>query len=370
MMVDTLLRAEGDILNVSRKFLGKLLKERIVDYLLVPQEICHGRTLTQTLVKDPDHLVSANPFSPVMAMNSATIVSQLTADNPDKKLGVVIKPCEIRAFIELVKLGKARRENLLIIGTDCLGTYEVEDYARYIDGKESADEGKGAQALAEMLRNIEKSDTELPIPLRSACRICNAITPALADITLSLFGIEDGIFIGLQAELAEKLSLEVQETPGRQEAIAGVVNRRTAVREKVFTEFRKKMGTITDFADALATCSRCYACQSACPICYCRVCFFRTKTFEPESERYFRWAEREEVLRMPPEILLYHLTRLNHVAISCVGCGMCESTCPRDLPLATIFQAVGDAVQKELHYEPGKSLEHKIPIATFKEAEV
>ena len=370
MMVDTLLRAEGDILNASRIFLGKLLRERIVDYLLVPQEISHGRTLAQTLVKDPDHLVSANPFSPVMAMNSATIVSQLTADNLDKKLGVVVKPCEIRAFIELVKLGKASRENLIIIGTDCLGTHEVEDYARYIDGKEGPEEEKGAQALAEMLRNIEKSDTELPIPLRSACRICNAITPSLADITLSLFGIEDGIFISLHAELAEKLRLEVKETLGRQEAIAGVVDRRTTVREKVFTEFREKMGTLSDFADALATCSRCYACQSACPICYCRVCFFRTKTFEPESERYFRWAEHEDVVRMPSEILLYHLTRMNHMAASCVGCGMCESACPRDLPLLTIFQAVGDRVQKELHYEAGRSLEQPIPIATFKEAEV
>ena len=349
MMVDAVIGAEGDVLNTSRGFLGKLLREQIVDYLLVPQEIAHGRTITQTLVKDPNHLGRANPFSPVMAMNSATIVSQLTSDNLDKKLGVVLKPCEIRAFVELVKLGKARRENLLIIGTDCLGTYEVEDYARYIDGKEGPDEVKGAQALAEMLRNIETSDTELPIPLRSACRMCNAITPSVADINFSLFGIRDGIFVALQAELAGKLSLEVKETPGRQEAIAAVVNRRTAVREKVFTEFREKMGTITDFADALATCSRCYACQSACPICYCRICFFRTKTFEPESERYFRWAEHEDVVRMPSEILLYHLTRMNHMAASCVGCGMCESTCPRALPFLNIFSAVVDRVPTHIH---------------------
>lgn len=129
------------------------------------------------------------------------------------------------------------------------------------------------------------------------------------------------------------------------------------------------METVNDFADVLATCTRCYACQSACPICYCRICFFRTETFEPESERYFRWAEKEDALRMPTEILLYHLTRMNHISASCVGCGMCESACSRHLPLTTIFTTVAHDVQEDLQYQPGMSLEDEIPISAFKEPE-
>jgi formate dehydrogenase subunit beta len=136
MKVEVALKIEGDTLKAVRNFLAILLKERIVDFLLVPQEISHGRSLVQTLVKDAAHLDRANPFSPVMPMNSATIVSQLTADKPGKRLGVVLKPCEIRALIELTKLGQANLEDLVIIGTDCLGTYEVEDYARVIEGME------------------------------------------------------------------------------------------------------------------------------------------------------------------------------------------------------------------------------------------
>jgi len=220
-----------------------------------------------------------------------------------------------------------------------------------------------------MHQSTNKSDAGMPIPLRLACRICNAIIPPLSDIVLSLFGTDDGVIISLENELAEKLGLEVKESSGRGDVVAEVSNRRSTLRDKVFTEFREKMETVHDFADALATCTHCYACQSACPICYCRICFFRTETFEPESERYFRWAEKEDALRMPTEILLYHLTRLNHVSASCVGCGMCESGCPRGLPLTTIFKAVGDSVQQELNYEPGRSTEDEIPIITYREVE-
>jgi hypothetical protein len=48
---------------------------------------------------------------------------------------------------------------------------------------------------------------------------------------------------------------------------------------------------------------------------------------------------------------------------------MCESSCPHDLPLTTIFKTVGDGVQKKLNYEPGRSTEDEIPIFKFKEVE-
>ena len=372
MKVEAVLKAEGgNILGALQNFLSKLLEEGVVDYLLVPLEISHGRTLAQTLVKDRAHLDRANPFSPVMPVSSAGIVSQLTIDQSGKKLGAVLKPCEIRALIELVKLGQASLENLVIIGTDCLGTYEVEDYAKLIDKMVGAAEEKGARVLAKMRQSIAKPDTKpLPISLRPACKMCNSFTPLLADITLGLFGMEDGISTSLESELAEKLGLEVKETPSRQEAIAQLLDSCNQAREQVFAQFRERMETIVDFADCLDTCTLCYACSSACPICYCRVCFFRTDTFEPESERYYRWAERGGALRMPTEILLYHLTRLNHVAVSCCGCGMCESACPRKLPLTTIFQTVGDGVQKALDYVPGRSLEEEIPLATIPEVKV
>ena len=369
MNITTILAVEaGDILGALRRFLADLLEKQIVDVLLVPQEIAQGRSLVQTLVQDPAYLSRANPLSPVMPVNSAILVSQLTADKPQRKVGAVLRSCEIRALIELVKLRQADMENLTIIGIDCLGTYEVADYARLIDEMEGVAEEKGALVVAELQRRIAEGGAEpLPIPLRPACQICEFPTPRGADITLGLIGVEDGILITLESELAAKLGLAEGEAPDRDKAIAKLVDVRSGARDRAFAEFRQQTKSITEFADQFATCIGCYNCAVACPICFCKECFFRTATFEPESERYFRWAERAGALRMPTEILLFQLTRLNHMVASCVGCGLCESACPSRLPLTVIFRAVGEGVQKMLRYVPGRSLEDELPVATFKE---
>lgn len=362
MKISTILAVEdGDILGTLRRFLASLLEKHVVDALLVPQEIAHGRSLVQTLVQDPAYLSGANLLSPVMPVNSATLVSQLTIDKPHQKLGVVLRSCEIRALIELVKLQQANLENVTIIGIDCLGTYEVNAYARLIDEMEGAVEEKAARVVAELKKQVEEAKPS-SIPLRPACQMCESPIPHGADITLGLIGVEGEIVITLESELAKKLGLVEGETPNREDAIAKLVEVRSKARDKAFTEFREGVKDITGFADKFATCILCYGCSMACPICYCKECFLRTETFRPESERYFDWAERKGALKMPTDVLLYQLTRLNHMVASCVGCGMCESACPSKIPLATIFRAVGEGVQKMLDYTPGRSLEDELPL--------
>jgi formate dehydrogenase subunit beta len=363
---------EGDVLGALRGFLGALLENQIVDALLVPLEIGQGRSLAQTLVQDPAYLSGANPLSPVMPINSAILVSRLTGDRPSQKVGVVLRSCEIRALIELVKLQQANLDNLTIIGVDCLGTYEVDDYARLIGEIEGPAEERGAQVVAEMRQRIEEGSAESSAaPLRTACQICEFPTPVGADITLALIGVENGILVTLDDVLASKLGFMEGEAPQREQAVSTLVQARTAARDQAFTEFREATESIADFADQFATCIRCYTCSVACPICFCKECVFRTETFEPESERYFRGMQRKGALRMPSETLLYQLTRLNHMVASCVGCGMCESACPNDLPLTVIFRSVGDGVQEMLDYTPGRSLEDELPpLAIFREGEL
>ncbi len=73
---------------------------------------------------------------------------------------------------------------------------------------------------------------------------------------------------------------------------------------------------------------------------------------------------------MPSDTLIFHLTRLSHMATSCVGCGMCESACPSGLPVSSLFSLIGSQLQDMFDYVPGKDPEEEAPVSVFKEEEL
>jgi formate dehydrogenase (coenzyme F420) beta subunit len=83
------------------------------------------------------------------------------------------------------------------------------------------------------------------------------------------------------------------------------------------------------FEKLLAQFDRCIACRNCievCPICNCVECLTKEGFVVPKNE-------------LPPDPM-FHLTRLMHVAPSCVNCGQCQYSCPMEIPLATITHMV------------------------------
>jgi formate dehydrogenase subunit beta len=364
--------AEGDTLGALQSFLGRLLTEDIVDALLVPQKLPTGDNVVPALIRDPAKLAGVDPIAPVMPVIAAKAVSNVTATEHSERLAAVLRSCELRALIELVKLQQASLDNVILIGVDCLGTYEVTDYAKLIEA--------GVDPTAEVLARAAEGQLTAHegYQFRAACRMCEKPFPGgpdvyRPDITVGLLGVDPGkqILIEANDDLAEKLGLEAAEAPAeREEIIDRLIAERTAERDRVFAAFRERVTGMDGLLAEFSTCIRCYNCMGACPICYCKECIFRTPTFDHVSPQYFRWAERKGSIRLPTDTLLFHLTRLNHMATSCVGCGMCESACPSELPVALIFRAVGQETQAIFDYHPGRSLEEEVPVATFREDEL
>jgi formate dehydrogenase subunit beta len=353
-----------------QRFLGQLLTEDIVDALLVPQKLPAGDNVVPTLIRDPAKLAGVDPIAPVMPVIAAQAVSNVTATEHGERLAAVLRSCELRAVIELVKLQQASLEDVILIGVDCLGTYEVTDYAKLIEA--------GVDPTAEALANAAEGQLTVHegYQLRAACRMCEKPVPGSPDvyrpdITIGFLGVDPSqqILIEIKDALADKLGLEAAEDPsagsgqapaGRKEVIERLIAERTAERDRVFAAFQEQVTGIDGLLAEFSTCIRCYNCMGACPICYCKECIFRTPT----------WAERKGSIRLPTDTLLFHLTRLNHMATSCVGCGMCESACPSELPVALIFRAVGQETQAVFDYHPGRSLEEDVPVSTFREDEL
>jgi formate dehydrogenase subunit beta len=45
---------------------------------------------------------------------------------------------------------------------------------------------------------------------------------------------------------------------------------------------------------------------------------------------------------------------------------MCTEACPSELPVGMVFRAIGQRVQSDFEYVPGRSLEDPLPLVTFK----
>ncbi|KKL81361.1 hypothetical protein LCGC14_1995550 [marine sediment metagenome] len=126
-----------------------------------------------------------------------------------------------------------------------------------------------------------------------------------------------------------------------------------------------------DFLEAISSlCINCHNCRAVCPICYCKQCVFDGEVFKYTIEKYLTWSGKKGVLPMPADKLLFHLTRMSHVATSCVACGQCEAACPNGIPLGRIYQKISTAAQEALGYEAGRSLDEELPLTTFREDEL
>ncbi len=357
----------GDITGTVRGFLEKLLEKKAVDALLVPVEVPSKKNVVQTMVTDIAQLADVSPLAPVMPVNTAKIISSVTkVAASTKKVGVILRSCELRALVEMVKLKQADMNNIVTIGIDCFGTYSVTDYAVFSQEHDTP--------AGEYLKKAASGTDTL---LRPACKICQYPYPLTADMTIGLFGlpIEKEILVhsGTKEgdQVFEALGLDGEADPAkRDEALSALKSERQKLKEEFLAQVQQEAGGLDNMLSVLSACVACHNCRIACPICYCRECLLDSPTFvEWEAEKYLDWASRKGALRLPADSLLFHLVRMNHMGASCVACGLCEDACPNSIAVYKLFCLAGSRVQETFEYTPGRSADDELPLTAFKEEE-
>jgi formate dehydrogenase subunit beta len=356
------------IKEAINSFLESLLEKNLVSALLVPREVPSKDIVVQSLMTNSNGLKEVNIISPVLPVSSARIISEMTRLSSYKNpVGVVLRSCEIRALIELVKLKQASLDNLLIIGVDCLGTYSVSDYQNLCK--------QGNSPSDELLRKFKEGGGE-DTKLRKACQVCEYPIPSNADLVIGLVGVDFEKNILLKSctekgeKILEKFSFPEFNQSKREEPVSKYLSKKIEQRDTLFSEMKRELNGWENLLSILSTCIHCHNCMRVCPICYCRECFFESPTFEFDSEKYLMWAKRKGSIKMPRDTTLFHLGRMSHMATSCVGCGLCEQACPSNIPLLKIFKTVSYNVQQIFNYVPGRDLEEPLPLTTFKEDEL
>jgi formate dehydrogenase subunit beta len=81
-------------------------------------------------------------------------------------------------------------------------------------------------------------------------------------------------------------------------------------------------------------------------------------------------ADKRGGIALPTDKLLFHLGRMSHMNLSCIGCGACEDACTMDVPVAQIFNYMAEKIQQMFNYVPGRKTDERIPVLTYQEDEL
>jgi formate dehydrogenase subunit beta len=359
MTVFALPNTDGTLSGALAGFFEKLLAEKLVDGILAAAPTPYSPLPMPILFTDPAQVKTATPLAPAAPFNAARQAASVTRHETGRRLALVLRPCEIRALIELAKLKQCDLGNTVIIGIECLGRMENSVFLDNISRS------------SELSENFYR-DPALQELICPACKACTRFLPERGDINVCLMGMDKTSRIGLTADTDEGSRLLTQSgietgiAPDQRTArIDEMKTKRNNARMLFIEAVREKTDAVNKLQTYFATCLNCYNCRTACPVCYCRECVFLTDVFAADPEGIFRRAEKKGMVKLPRDTTMFHLTRMAHMAHACVACGHCSSVCPSHIPVADVFIRVSEEVQRLYDYVPGRDLSEPIPLLVF-----
>lgn len=369
MSIDSKLGAkipiEKGIIQTLQKLLKKALQSDSIDALLLPVKVPAGDSYAWILMQNPAVVDDASPMSAIMPVQGSKALKSLTRKGDGSlRIVVMLRPCEVRASIELFKLNQVNLDNITLISYDCPGALPLSETTDNLKTKE--------EKFLDLLSN-RSFDSKITKPV---CQFCTDFSMGTVDVHIGLAEPDTTHLLLIPGSEKGKSFLSATElnpdtnTDLWDKQVDSIRKMKTQTRTEIFKTVQPLVEGLENLAETFSNCIGCHNCQSACPICYCRQCYFDTKESKLEPAYYLDKAEKRGGISLPHDRTLFHIGRLSHMSLSCVSCGQCTDACPVSIPVAKVFSYVAAQTQAAFEYHAGRTVEETIPLKEYKEDEL
>ena len=354
------------------KILATLLKEKVVDKIIgaklrVDKKSGNlDRFTVQPMLAEKEEDVANFPLTPLIAYgyartdSASKFLHKSVEGAMNEKVGLIARPCDTRALIELAKIRQVNLDNLFVIGIEDKGMLpkagremrKIKD----IDPIKIVKEKVGDTGL--IVKMDDGTVKELNLTISENCLRCYRKIPVVADLAVSDLGIpieSEEIILKVYSDkgsdILEKSGVNKKALPddvknAHVNKYSEIIEKAKEKRAKDLAEW-EKVPQEEKIAELLK-CTMCNTCIRGCPVCYCVDCILMKKRKDKTIDK-----------------ATYNLTRIAHDADRCVECGNCFNNCPQNLPLSLYFQSLNEAFKEKFGYEAGMSLDD-IPFRSAK----